>query len=367
MNSLPRKEVKFLVLDITLKGGIERFVANMAMLLLQHGYPVTIYSFHRTNSEPLYALPINVKIVYLTEIAFRTHFYKWSTLWSCIRFVSMQRRFCTPFVAISTNPITTIFLWLFGNKLLNQTIASEHSTYLAHSGWIRALRLWAYQHVKCVVTQTFDGLQHFRVAGLPVVQIPNSSTDFSDRCQWALGSAANKEGVFTCLSIARFESVKQLSHYVEAARIVHDECPSIRFELVGAGLLEQELREQVARCHLEHVFYFRAPTANVGEYYRKAHVYIISSQSEAFPMTMIEALSFGVPVLSYNKLVGPKEIIKNGYNGYLCEQDQPSALAEKIIGLYRDTSTLARLTKNAFSSSMVFHPERVAYQWLAIL
>lgn len=367
MHSSNKKEVKFFVLDITLRGGIERFIVNMATLFIQSGHPVTVYSFHRTHFEPLYAMHNDVKIIYLTQISFINGFYKLSTLWSCFKLAAMRLNFRPPYVVISTHPITTILLSIFSRKLLEQTIASEHSTYHSHGALIRFMRLRVYGRAKFVVTQTADGVLNFRKAGLSVIQIPNPCTDFCDEDQWALEKNFRRTGAFTCLSIGRFESVKQLNHYIEAARMVHVRCPDVRFDLVGAGPLEEQLRFQIKQSRLESVFTIHGPTANVNAFYKKAHVYLITSKSEAFPMTMIEALSFGVPVLSYNKLVGPIEIIKHHFNGYLCEQDQPVALAEQILNLYHDRTTLKRMSEMAVQSSMSFYPKTVVYQWFSII
>ena len=100
----PPKEIKFFVLDITLKGGIERFVANMAALFSGQGFRVTIYSFHRTYGRPLYALPREVEIVYLSTYTFRSGLYKAITLLYCLKVAWLRRSFIHPYVAIATHP-----------------------------------------------------------------------------------------------------------------------------------------------------------------------------------------------------------------------------------------------------------------------
>lgn len=372
MNSLPnqeyfpKKEIKFFVLDITLKGGIERFVANMATLFSEQGFRVTIYSFHRTYSQPLYALPREVEIDYLSTYPFRSGLYKAITLLSCIKIAWLRRSFIYPYVAIATHPITTIYLSLFSSGLLPHTIASEHSTYLAHGGWIRSLRLRCYRGVKCVVTQTQDGAKRFSEAGLPTAKIPNACSDFADSRQWTLVPPVSGHP-FTCLSVGRFERVKQLDHYIEMAHIVHQQCPDIHFALVGAGPLEAELRSRIKQYDLEKVFCIHASTPHVNSFYAKAQAYLITSASEAFPMTMIEALSYGVPVLAYDQLVGPKEIIRDGYNGFLCTQNQPAALAAKVLAMYQQPRIYENLPSHALQTARAFHRHAIFQQWLDIL
>lgn len=372
MSSLPKqevlaiKEVKFFVLDITLKGGIERFVANMAALFSISGYGVKIYSFHHTFEKPLYVIHPSVEIVYLSTHPFKNSLYKIVTFLGCLKLAILSRSFRQPYVAIATHPITTIFLSWFCPSLLQHAIASEHSTYSAHRAWIRALRLRSYRRVKCVVTQTSDGAERFVAAGLPTAQIPNACTDFTDPRQWALGQRLPGHR-FTCLSVGRFEGVKQLDHYIEMAYLVHQKIPHIQFKLVGAGPMEAPLRERIQQCGLEKVFCVHAPTLNVNKFYANAEAYLITSESEAFPMTMIEALSYGVPVVAYDQLVGPKEIIVDGYNGFLCEQNNPTALASKVLDMYRKPKLCQKLQCNALRSAQAFHHETIFKKWLEIL
>lgn len=361
-----QKEIYFLVLDITLKGGIERFVANMAKMLNAKGFKVTIYSIHKSNSRPLYEIPCEVEIFYLTSFNFRSVFYKITTIIGLIRLALLSSSFGKSFYLISTQPITTIFISWFIPNLMRNIIASEHSTYQSHGWLISKLRLLCYKKVRCIITQTKDGIEQFHQAGLRAVQIPNSCTDFSDPRQWNNFPRPSPRR-FICLSVGRFEGVKQLDHYIEMAKIVHQKCPDILFELVGSGPLESQLLGCIKKSGLDNVFKIHPPTPSVNDFYCKSHVYVITSASEAFPMTMLEALSFGLPVLSYDKLVGPKEIIQDGFNGYLCSQNNPEALAAKVVAIYQSPSSLQTLSIGAVESSLDFHENKIAQKWLEVL
>jgi glycosyltransferase involved in cell wall biosynthesis len=360
------KRINFLVLDITLKGGIERFVANMASSFVERNFNVTIYSFHRSNDKLLYNIHPNVSIIYLTKFRFLKHLYKLVAIFCSLKLSKIGELGYKDNFFISTSPIITIYLSWFAHKFLSRTIASEHSTYGTHGKWIRAMRLKYYSGVKCVVTQTNDGVRHFADAGLPTAKIVNGCANFSDRRQWTVSDKA-LNGPFICLSVGRFEAVKQLDHYIQMALLIHHRYPNIRFELVGAGPLEIRLRNQIDLYKLSHVFSLHPPTLHINEFYARASVYIITSKSEAFPMTMIEALSFGLPVISYDSLIGPREVIVNGYNGFLCIQDEPRDLAEKVIKLHDDRGMLKILQNNSLFSSISFKQEKIMDDWLKVL
>jgi glycosyltransferase involved in cell wall biosynthesis len=365
--SLMTTNVKFFVLDITLRGGVERFVSNLSQLLQKDGCEVVIYSFHKTHLHPLYAISPNVTIVYLTQYKFRPFIYKLVTLWCCFKIRRLLSSYSKPFFGISTHPITTISLFFLFRKILPKTIASEHSTYLAHNKFIRSMRLLAYKDVRYVVTQTMDGVHRFAEAGITAKRISNPTTDFNDKRQWSTDVDIGTRDEFVCLSISRFEHVKQLDHYIETARIVHESAPDIRFFLVGSGPLESYLSGLVTKYSLSEVFSILPPTPHVNQYYRSADVYVVTSSSEAFPMTVLEALSFGVPVISYDKLVGPGEIITDHVNGYLVGQDRPEEIAKRIVDLYFDRELRLAMRRNAVKSSLQFSPEKVSIEWANLL
>lgn len=359
------KVINFFVLDVTLKGGIERFVVNMANSLAKKGYHVKIYSFHRTNDSPLYFLDNHVEVEYMTSLPFRGGIYKLITFYCCFK-LSIKSAFnWKDSECISTHPITTIFISWLSKPLLHKIIASEHSSYSSHGALISWLRAKAYKHAKAIVTQSDDGISKFLAKGLSSVKIYNPTTNFMASKQWDIDLIKEKTE-FVCLSVARFEPVKQLQQYIDVAKIVHAQHPSIKFQLVGDGSCLEQLQAKIQKEGLNHCFTIFSPTENVNVYYEQASVYIITSKSEAFPMTMIESLSFATPVISYSDLVGPKEVIDNGKNGFLCEQGNTKEIAEKIIELYSDESKKLSMMQGALESSTQFKDENIISLWEGI-
>lgn len=361
------KSISFITLDLTLRGGIERFVANMSEIFANQDIEVSIYSLHKSHDQSLYKISKKVKIIYLSDFKYYPRLYKFTSILSCIKLLFILSKNKNHQIFISTFPIITIILAFLKKSFLSNVIASEHSTYLAHNKIVRTLRLWAYKYVLCVVTQTNDGMEKFSDAGIRCRIIPNPATDFNDLRQWSFDDQVLNLDSFRCLSVARFEEVKQLDHYIEVARIVHKAIPEARFTLIGSGPLELKLRQLIEKYRLSDVFEILPPTPDVNKYYASSHVYLITSSSEAFPMTLIEALSFGLPVISYDGLVGPIEIIQNGCNGYLCQQNNPQAIAKHIHELYLNQHVRKEMRRKALDSSFLFSPNKILEKWADIL
>lgn len=365
---LKKKKIAIFVLDITLKGGIERFVANLSLIFEGAMIDVTIYSLHKTFDESLYRLPINTKLVYLTRCKFKNFIYKFTTLYGCIRLNFIKSLKENNITIISTHPIINIYLYFINKKILNKTIASEHSSYGSHNILIRALRVLAYKKVKSVVTQTTSGLLEFEKFGIKTYKIENPCTEFGDGIQWR-NKKINVTKPFVCLSVARLDPVKQLDHYIEAAKIISHKFTNKEFifQLVGSGPLKNNLNIIINKYGISKIFRIYPASTEVNIYYKNADLYIICSKSEAFPMTMLEAMSYGLPVLSYDKLIGPKEIVVSGNNGYLIKQNSATDLANKIIEIYLDRENLSNLSISAIKSSKEFEKNKIADKWLAII
>jgi len=80
-------------------------------------------------------------------------------------------------------------------------------------------------------------------------------------------------------------------------------------------------------------------------YFRRSHVALMCSHSEAFGRVTVEAMKFGLPVIGANS-GGTRELIREGWNGLLYPSGQPAELADRIDRLYWDQELRARLGKN---------------------
>lgn len=357
------KKVDILVIDFTLRGGIERFVANLSQALLERGKVVEIYSFHKTYDEPLYTVSDEVKVTYITSLKFREKFYKASTFYACLKYCFFIHKNSS--TVVSTHPITSIFCALLSSKIASKLIASEHSTYSAHGKFVRNLRKYAYAKLKSITTQTHDGCHSFNLDNLIAKRIPNPVCNFSDPLQWQPKSLANDS--LRCLVLARLEKIKQLDHIVEVASYCSQEKLNVVIDIVGSGPQYSYLQELIANKNIGHIIKLTDAVRDVRPFYRDAALYLITSKSEAFPMSMIEAMSYGMPVLSYDELIGPREVIVNGTNGYLCQQNNPKEVFKKLNKIIQNPSLYRTLSLGAIESSKKFDLNIVGDSWIELI
>ena len=106
------------------------------------------------------------------------------------------------------------------------------------------------------------------------------------------------------------------------------------------------------------------PTRNIMSEYQKSSIFVLSSRYEGFALVIGEAMSCGIPVVSFACPCGPKDIITDGKNGYLVEPNNIEALAERICYLIENEEVRKEMGKAARKRAEDFTEEKIMKQWV---
>ncbi|MDO7537550.1 glycosyltransferase family 4 protein [Acinetobacter pittii] len=172
----------------------------------------------------------------------------------------------------------------------------------------------------------------------------------------------------TILALGRLTYQKGFEFLIEAwSQVCHQNKDWI-LRIVGSGEDEKALKEQSQRLGVLNRIDFVPATKNVEHYYKTSSFYCMSSRFEGLPMVLLEAQSFGLPLVAFNCNTGPSDIIENGVNGYLVESLNVSELANKLLDMskkpldeYVEMVNLSKL------NSRKFYLENILNQWLNII
>ena len=145
-----------------------------------------------------------------------------------------------------------------------------------------------------------------------------------------------KLGTPLVLFVGRFRYYKGLDYLIKAAAL----SPGFRLGLVGSGPEEPRLRRLVADCGLgaRVTFVGDVPDEDLPALYRAADVYVLpaSERSEAFGMSLLEAMAAGLPVVSTELGTGTSYVNRHGETGLVVPPRDPAALAAAITELLAD-------------------------------
>ncbi|MBQ8592500.1 MAG: glycosyltransferase [Lachnospiraceae bacterium] len=163
--------------------------------------------------------------------------------------------------------------------------------------------------------------------------------------------------------IGRLDPQKQLEHMIDAFALVKEKYPEGILQLVGDGVLKEKLQEKVKKMSLADSVLFEGVRKDIEHIYEQADVVALSSEYEGMPNCLIEAISAGIPVVSYDCPIGPSEILVDGVNGFLVENGNIQMLADKLSeALGRDWDE-----KAVKATAFKFAPSGIADQYLEVL
>ena len=136
---------------------------------------------------------------------------------------------------------------------------------------------------------------------------------------------------------------------------------NIDHERLNIGLLTLDYYE-IVDDNLSY-FYFFACEEDIKELMMSHKLYVLSSKFEGFGMVLIEAMAMGCPCVSYDLIAGPNEIIKNGEDGLLVENQNIDKLAEAMDYMLSHEEERKEMAKNAMVNVKRFEVEKIVDKW----
>ena len=106
-----------------------------------------------------------------------------------------------------------------------------------------------------------------------------------------------------------------------------------------------------------------SPEKKIEYKYAESSIFVLSSRYEGFGMVLIEAMSFGIPCISFDCNYGPSDIIKNNEDSFLIKNGDEKDFAKKLQLLMKDESLRKEMGEKARKNVERFLPENVVKNW----
>ena len=145
--------------------------------------------------------------------------------------------------------------------------------------------------------------------------------------------------------IGRLSEEKNPFCFLEAAKRITNLHGKSIFYVIGDGPLRESMREKVEQMNIVKNVYFEGAVDNVNEWLLILDILVFSSDFEGIPLTMLEAMSAGLPVIATN-VGGIPQVMKNRENGMLVEPNDPEQIAVAVKELIRNEKLYCKIQKN---------------------
>lgn len=129
------------------------------------------------------------------------------------------------------------------------------------------------------------------------------------------------DGVVKIVHIGRFSEQKNHNMIIHSYKKVLEVIPNCKLILIGSGELEENIRKLVLSLKIDDKVEFKGVISDVFTYLHKADIFILPSNYEGMPMTLIEAMGTGLPIIATN-VGGVPSMIKNNENGILIKNNE---------------------------------------------
>lgn len=349
-------------------GGAERVTANLANYWAERGWEITVITL-AARSFDFYQLHPAIGRISLNLAGESCNIA--AGLWQNLHRVMALRRLLhkiQPDIALGMMTSSSVLLALAATGLRISVVGSEHihpPTYPLNAIW-EGLRRLAYRRLDAVAALTNESAAwlrtHSNARRVPV--IPNAAL-------WPLPVQEPKispnsvcpPGRKVLLATGRLEAQKGFDWLVDAFASLARNHPDWDLVILGEGPLRPVIERQMQAACMEKQVFLPGRVGNLGAWYERADLYVMSSRFEGFGNTLAEALAHGLPAVSFDCDTGPRDIIRHGIDGLLVPPADVASLGAALDRLMGDAALRERFAERAVEARERFSITRIAGMW----
>ena len=209
----------------------------------------------------------------------------------------------------------------------------------------------------CVVTLTKQDVPFWQHYAQRIEVIPNMLTITPQK-------VADYE-TKRVISAGRYMSEKGFDRLLKAWNIIYSCYSDWHLYIFGNG---DRTPYQAIANKLQSVktIHLMPATEDIAEEFSKSSLYVMSSRYEGFGLVLAEAMSCGLPCVSFDCPYGPREIITDGEDGMLAEDGNIKDLAQKMKRLMADVELRETMGTKAINNIARYQPKAIMSQWMKL-
>lgn len=167
--------------------------------------------------------------------------------------------------------------------------------------------------------------------------------------------------------VARLERQKRLGHAIRAFARAVERVPAARLDIYGSGSQMPVLEKLARRQGVADSVTLHGHDPQAREALWRSSAFLMTSLFEGYPLSTLESLSHGCPVISYDIKYGPREQITDGVDGYLVPNGGIRPMADRIVELLTDPGLVETMSRAALDKARHHGHLRFLDEWRAVL
>ena len=238
-----------------------------------------------------------------------------------------------------------------------------HSSHLLDNGQIKMTYRHLLKSPDCVnklIILTQEQFQDLRTLGIPAesMQVIPNHLDGT-----ILENQINKLPSKRVVYLARYSPEKQHSLLIEVFEEVLKAVPDAELYTYGVGGLHQAIADLVDQKGLNESVKINGYTSDIAAVHQQACCAVLCSNQEGHPLSAIEAMAFGTPLVSFATKYGPRDILGDKPAGLLVDAGDKEALAAALIRLLQDSELQIQLQSGAKACAQRYSSSLIADAW----
>lgn len=324
-------------------GGIERVLSQHIHFLSKEN-EITLITDDTQNC--FYSLPANVSHVCLdldTELTMRSSRFSRilkiaSTFYKNVIALNKQLVDIQPDCIYTAHPLNLLKV-IFAFRNFSKIFVTEHSSLTGYNFVYRKIATTFYKRIKLLAVPTTLDSEIYKNLGVKNKYLPNPLPFYP--------TESSELENMVALNIGRFTDDKQHLLLLELWSKSEAAKNGWKLKIIGKGENDKLIASKINELNLENSVYIEPPTKEITAEYLNASLFLFTSRAEGFGLVLAEAMSCGVPCISFNCPSGPRDIINNGKDGYLIDVGDNMGFIEKLNDLTSNKDLRKELGSNA--------------------
>ena len=358
------KNICFINCDFSIGGGAERVLNNIALNIKDQNC-VHIVSLWNKFGKPFTELPEDIYYYVCRQGQGRKRHLFPKSIYSLLKYIKRNRIDIIVLVGCYPASLVQVFKYFTKCKLVfwdHGALINEWDKKVARDARKKAV-------INCDKTITLtkrnrdDYQKKFHIKDEKLTYIYNAIDekifDFT-KDRYDIGSKK-------IITAGRFSREKGFDMMVDVARMVFDKHPDWTWDVYGDGEEFSVIKEKIKDQNLENNLILKGAVDHIYELYHQYAMYVLPSYREGLPLVLLEAKANRLPIVAFDVITGPREIVEDKQDGFLIPCYDKGLMSQRICELIEDETLRVQFSENSQSNIDLFRIDKIITKWISLI